>query len=418
MLIAGANSGNPWHGTWTEAGLELPNTTVLDLANPPEGDAAACPDWTISDSARSTLWPSFGDCFLIRFPDQPAVETSEDEAAVGMEWLAYAVFCGARHALYDVNIGRNCWVYIDSSGDPWLAKMEQMTPREDTEWRLTITFSRNFEFGGPEESHTHLAASVGGWNTGTGDNWVLDASETGRCMAFGYYRYQDNYLAEVSGVTLLFSGVPGVDLDSLFVGFDTTSENTLPYDYWGNYERTGGIVSTLSNGTVGNIFDGDTRISVQTGYDYTVSDRVLIPNTTTFYPTTITGNILIVCDHGTIEVPVEQTKTYDSSGDPDETTTMIAGYEYTVAGSVSSEFFGAIPVPEVWRRSNKVIEVVLCTDTGEPFANNERHSICLVLPDRFVMTGYLIPQNNPDRYFSYHPVTKELLESSSPACFM
>ena len=141
MLIAGSNAGNPWHGEWTEAGLELPNTTVMALDNPPEGDAAACPDWNLIDNdprSEGSPWPSFGDCFLIRFPDQPAAETSTAETAIGMEWLNYALFCGATHALYDVKLGRDYFIYIDDDGRPWLARIRRVSTN------VEITLKINF----------------------------------------------------------------------------------------------------------------------------------------------------------------------------------------------------------------------------------------------------------------------------------
>lgn len=215
MLIAGSNAGNPWHGEWTEAGLELPNTTVMALDNPPEGDAAACPDWNLIDNdprSEGSPWPSFGDCFLIRFPDQPAAETSTAETAIGMEWLNYALFCGATHALYDVKLGRDYFIYIDDDGRPWLARIRRVSTN------VEITLKSNFEFGGPSETYT-VSVSMGFYSGGSYDFYVLDASETGRELTIGAVNLTTGIMFLMINATvyaLTMSGIPGDDFGGSF----------------------------------------------------------------------------------------------------------------------------------------------------------------------------------------------------------
>ena len=412
--LAGTKAGNPWHGTWTEAGLELSNTDVIELDSPPEGDAASCPTWTISDSDRGRIWPSFGDCFLFRVPDLAAVTTSEAEENKGMKWLNYALFCGTTHVLYGIPIGIETWVYLDSNRTPWLAKMLSQYCNDGV-YRPSIRFSRNFEFSGEEEIHTVVVSESDG-NLNAQSFFVTDCSSTGRCLTYSFYSVSLGFI--YPGVeTIVLSGVPGVDLAASIVATTIDSDITLVGDYIGAGYNAGGRWYELSNNVVGNIFDGDTKVSVSVGLDLEFPEKTPIYGV--FPPSTITGNLLITCGHGSIEIPVEQTITWNSFGELSESTTSVSGYEFTASGYASSAQFFGIPVLEVWRRSNKVIEIVLVSDIdGNPFGFDERHSVCLVLPDRFEMTGYLIPQNNPDRYFSYHPTTKELLESSSPVCFM
>ena len=412
--VAGTKAGNPWHGTWTEAGLELPNTDVIELENPPEGDSAACPTWTISDSERTRIWPSFGDCFLLRIPDQPTVTTSEAEEAKGMKWINYALFCGTTHVLYGIPLGINTWVYLDSNDMPWLAEMLPQYCDDDI-YRPSIRFSRNFEFNGEEEIHTVVVSESDG-NLNAQSFFVTDCSESGRCLTYSFYSSALGFI--YPGVdTILLSGVPGVDLAASIVAMTIESDITLVGAYLGSGYNAGGRWYELSNNVVGNIFDGDDRVGVSIGIDLSFPEKTMTDGV--YLPSTVTGNLLITCGHGSIAIPVEQTITWTSIGELSESTTTLAGYEFTASGYAYSASFFGIPVLEVWRRSNKVIEIVLASDIdGNPFGFDERHSICLVLPDRFEMTGYLIPLNNPDRYFSYHPVTKEILESTSAVCFM
>ena len=92
--------GNPWHGRFTGAGLQLPNGTVLPTsvpANTPE----TC---------------------LVRFAGIAETETPPELAAAGGEWLADAVLytSSKRYSpTSDKGVGYLGWLWRDANGQVW-----------------------------------------------------------------------------------------------------------------------------------------------------------------------------------------------------------------------------------------------------------------------------------------------------------
>lgn len=417
--VAGTKAGNPWHGEWTPDGLELPNTTVLDLVNPPQGNSAACADWNLIDNdprPEGSPWPSYGDCFLIRFPDIPTVETSTEETAIGMKWLDYALFCGATHALYDVKLGREYFVYIDDAGTPWLARIRRSSSS------VEITIKSNFEFGGPGETYTTYV-SMGFYSSGSYDFYVLDASETGRALTIGAINLTTGLMFLLINPTvyaLSMSGIPGDDFAGSFdapysdVGV-TWVVTSLPAN---PPEHSAGTEFSLEEVT--RIFAGDQAVVLKLGWFFDVTELTWDTVLEIWNPVTWDGYLRIVTDFGEIQIPATRTRTWTSEADWSDDV-EVGSYSYTFASDDPDShgiWWASFPALIAWRRSNKVIEVAFSTIDALPLAATEVHSICLVLPDRFETTDTIISQNNEDRYFSYHPVTQELLQSSSPVCFM
>ena len=431
MIYAGDKAGNPWHGTWTEDGLELPNTTVMELNNPPEGNAAAWPGWGLDDDDprdEGEMWPSHGDCFLIRFPDQPAVTTSEEEAAAGKTWLNYALFSGFNHALYDVKIGRDRFVYIDPAGNPWSVRIQSGDYSAGFLTHALFVFTRGFVFdwqGTGSESHS-TEIWIDNWGQGTFGFFVVDASETGGSVSFSLASITYQFIPVVSHTTArtaAISGTPGVDLAVEWSDRLSESEDTRAavYDPPGEThpDITAGTFSFLEE--VIRIFDGDNPIAIKLGWELDFTEKTWNAALEHYDPVTASGNLLVVTDFGTIEVPATSTITWTSESDF-TCDVEVAGYEFSFSYGdpfdYGQELELMIPKLVAWRRTNKVVEITLSTINPMPLDETEAHSICLVLPDRFETTGYVITQNNSDRFFSYHPVTHELLESSAPVCFM
>lgn len=430
MILAGDKAGNPWHGTWTEDGLALPNETVVALAYPPEGNAAAA-GWGLNDSTprwEPEIWPAHGDCYLVRIPDQPAVTTSEAEAAAGKTWLNYALFCGFNHALYDVRIGRDRFVYIDTDGTPWLVKIR---PEYNQGWLdAKFEFLRGFVFdwqGAGGETHSVQAATPWSWwGQSIYNIFVLDASETGNAVSFTAYVSGEAHMPAIIGpvvISMTLSGTPGVDLAVSGVTPFSESEDTRVVVS----DPPGELYPDMTAGTYSSrqeeirVYDGDAAVAIKLGWELDFSAQTWNAALEHYDPVTATGNLLVVTDFGTIEVPATSTITWSSLGDW-TCEVDVAGYEFTCSSddpfTYGQELEFMIPKLVAWRRTNKVIEIALSTITPMPIPESQVHSICLVLPDRFKTTGYLITRNNAGRYFSYHPVTKELLESSEPICFM
>ncbi len=421
MILAGEKAGNPWHGEWTPDGLELPNSTVLELDNPPEGDAAACPDWSLVNNdprPEGSPWPSFGDCFVIKFPDQPAVETSEAETAAGMEWLNYALFSGATHSLYDVKLGRDYFVYIDDDGTPWLTRISRSSSN------ARITLKRNFEFGGVSETFT-VDIAMGFYSSGSYNFYVLDASETGRALTIGAINLTTGLLFPMMYSTvyaLMLGGIPGDDFSGSFSApYSDNGHTWVVTNLPGNpTEHSEGTEYRLEEVT--RIYDGDAAIAVKVGWSFDVSALTWNFESETWDPFTSEGYLRIVTDFGEVQIPATVTRTWGTSdysvwSDDVE----VGSYSYTHAYNdteTRGDWWGSMPALIAWRRSNKVIEIAFSTIDAMPLTETEVHSICLVMPDRFQTTNTIISQNNADRYFSYHPVKHDLLESSDPVCFM
>lgn len=92
--------GNPWHGRFTGAGLQLPNGSVL-AASVPANTPETC---------------------LVRFTGIAETETPPDLAAAGGEWLVDAVLytSSKRYSpTSDKGIGYLGWLWRDANGQVW-----------------------------------------------------------------------------------------------------------------------------------------------------------------------------------------------------------------------------------------------------------------------------------------------------------
>lgn len=92
--------GNPWHGRFTDDGLVLPTEDVLPSPTP-----ANAPD-----------------TYLVRFTGIPAVETPEELAALGGEWMTDAVLYTAEKRYSpksSAGLGYLNWLWRDANGEVW-----------------------------------------------------------------------------------------------------------------------------------------------------------------------------------------------------------------------------------------------------------------------------------------------------------
>lgn len=156
--------GDPWHGLWSSASGNITTPSAVEV--PMVGFE---PDGGFSDRA-------FGDCFLVQIDGLPVPSNPPSEAALGRTWLNYAMISGADHRLYGRNLSMFGWIYIDPAGNPWLAKISDTLPSDGvfTSYAPTITFKRFGVFGGdPMTSVVTPTAATGLFNKGA------DASATG-----------------------------------------------------------------------------------------------------------------------------------------------------------------------------------------------------------------------------------------------
>ena len=206
---------------------------------------------------------------------------------------------------------------------------------------------------------------------------------------------------------VLFSGTPGIDLSCALLSNLDQFEDTRGYspDYY--VIRTAGRVMKMIE-PMGSIFDGVSRSSVLIGHDLTYSDQHR-SGSGQQHVDTVTGNLKIQAGQSVVNIPISiQTIVPASSSDPIVSTTSFAGYEI-------SNFF--VPELTIVRRTNKILEVGFDA-TQVPISPGMLHSICLVHPDRVANTGSVVNIADTGRFFCYHPVTKQLLQSSGQVCFM
>lgn len=174
--------GDPWHGLVKGGVIELPNSGTKALA----GET-----------------PVSGDCFLVQVPGQPAVTTSAEDAAQGMEWTNYGLLYGSQHILYGVALNELSWLYIAPDNSVW--RVQYANGSGD------LTFTR-FGLLGEDPAAVTQTISLSGVDTGYFTR-CLDLTATGNKALIGsavesvYYtpsRAAANilggvYLIEISG---------------------------------------------------------------------------------------------------------------------------------------------------------------------------------------------------------------------------
>lgn len=424
MIVAGDKAGNPWHGTWTEDGLALPNDTTMAIPVAVDGGANGWPAfYPIAEPNLTTNGPRHGDCFLVRVPDTPVPETSAAEEARGMTWLNYTLLSGANRLLYGVPIGKACWVYLDSDDHPWLVEILRLLEGTSA-WRFRffsmLTFGESFE-----EIVEEFALGIVDDAPFDIEAVIYDASETGRSVSWGHHYYLAGYghWLQVFVDRLVLTGTPGVDLDitqeAPEVGVINPDLVWGSGEPWVNAEFPAGHWSGTSHVLPCWIFAGDDAISLRYVVDYDVDAWVLIENEAVHSPRTLEGTISILTPFGSHDVTFAATVSEPEYGEfifSFETDDWSYTYDMRDNGPLSSGF---VPYVYAVRQTNKVVEVVFSAQALDAESMDmEVWSVCRVLPDRFIATGAIKVFNEIPTFMTYHPVTKELLESSSPVCFM
>lgn len=399
--------GHPWHGRWTEAGIELPNGTVRPMANPPQG-RGAFPGWPAG--AWKPSEPAVGDVMVIQIPGVTAPEAPAAHTAAGMSWLPYALISGASHVFYGQRLGYNRWIYLDSENKPWLGELAPIPAHTSV---VTAKFTRIQPFGGEGESH-QLGVPVAFDSIYETKAVVLDASSTGRGVALGYYRAGDGVGALGAGV--VFSGVPGVDLSAVVApGIYEYSSTVVGAN---NSTRSAGIIATRFQSTALPVFFSDAPHRLNTGVQLSVSARTVLRG-----PVTISGVLFAECGALRQELPVEIVQEWDIYGTDRSTTINVLDRSFTFTVHNGILWSEDIPTLSIIRHSNKVAEVFLSWVTlsapidyavGSPVV----WSVGIFTPSGFTPTGHDVPSGGDQRYYSYHPVTGELAITNEPMSFV
>lgn len=409
--------GHAWHGEWRPAGLKLPNDDIKTIAWAPQGGPAACPDWYLDSEMQKAIWPSYGDCFDIKIPGQPAVTTPAPDAAAGRQWRNYALMSGATHSLCGVRIGRNRFIYIDPNGAAWLATLQAL----DSGSTISVEFKRFGQFLGAAETYS-IDIAPGGSIASAAMPFVLDVSRTGMRVSIGVRSNSFSLLIYFGAVT--FSGVPGVSLAWTALSPIADYSNTV--SSLSDNQRTSGTIASLNNGQIGNIFDNDDSVAVSSGLSVAVTAKTKVG--LYYTPVTISGNIFAKVGAEQFDVPFVITQSWPNPMDSFNRLVSIDIFGDTFTYSVIGDFWMEdIPQVAFIRRSNRVIEAAVSwssiPDTeiiyGYGAGAGLARSVCICLPDRFESTNFDIPANGSDaRYFSYHPVTRDLLSDTAPVCWM
>lgn len=120
--------GCPWHGLIKNGQLHLPGDKTLAWPQPPNGDT-----------------------HLIDF-GVPAVETSEDHAEQGKQWLNKAIIAGGY--LHGVELPAGSWIWRDSNGENWLVEHDLLEKNASAS-TATFTMRRFGVIGGKAESYPY-----------------------------------------------------------------------------------------------------------------------------------------------------------------------------------------------------------------------------------------------------------------------
>lgn len=419
MIFAGDKAGNPWHGTWTEDGLELPNAETMTLPVAVAGGDDGWPAFSpIADLDLLIAGPRHGDCLLVRIPGLPVPATSEAEEALGMEWLNYTLISGANRLLYGVPMGPARWVYIDDNDEAWLVWFQNLYPSGSAAYP-TFWFHRLVFGGGGDKV---IEASDEGPFVLAHNPIILDAAETGRSIVWGYHTYSetDGHRITWHYRRYLFSGVPGVDLEISGENAGGSEETLTPSNLWINDPE-----ADLPSGSCSAswalapywIFDGDDAVELRFAVAYDAPACDFDENTLLYADRTISGNLSVVTTFGSFDVAFESTRSNPSVG-LFSTSFSCDGWSFSHDNISQNEAY-LVPFVYVVRQTNKSIEVVLSAEAiSDGEENTEVRSVCRILPDRFEATGVTTTLDQIPVYMTYHPVTTELLESSAPVCFM
>lgn len=132
--------GCPWHGLVKDGQLQLPNGASMSYPQPP-----------------GFGWRA-GSAALIARPGVPAVNTSPDQTALGMEWRNTAILSGQAQ-LYGKQLGASSWIYIDADGNRWrvrttLSSVNLKTPPAT----VTVSLAKFGVLGGVSEQHVYSIA--------------------------------------------------------------------------------------------------------------------------------------------------------------------------------------------------------------------------------------------------------------------
>jgi hypothetical protein len=176
--------GDPWHGLVKGGVIELPIAGTRALPG------------TI---------PVGGDCFKVQVPGQPAVTTSAEDAAQGMEWTNYGLLYGSQHILYGIALNELSWLYIAPDNSVWRVQYANGSG--------ALTFTR-FGLLGEDPADVAQTISLSGVDTGYFTR-CLDLTATGNKALIGlavesvYYTPSRAAANILGGVFLIeISGTP------------------------------------------------------------------------------------------------------------------------------------------------------------------------------------------------------------------
>lgn len=181
--------GWPWHGLWQGDRLVL-------------GNGSDSPVW---------IWPPIdGDCFRIKVPDMPSVDTTPEEQAEGIEWRNYALLCGSNSVLYNVEMQQGGWVFIDSNKRPWKCRMEFLSKTS-----ATLRIYDLESLSSPVQSIT-LTFSMPGWTPSSDAAWyICDMNSRGSDLLWAIRPQRNRQIPVPSGwgdvchlSRLKLSGIP------------------------------------------------------------------------------------------------------------------------------------------------------------------------------------------------------------------
>ena len=121
--------GLPYHGRVVGGALTLPNSAVIDYAQP------------------GTSRGSDGETHLVRAPGAAVLERSAeeqaDDTAAGRQWKIYAILSGKNRMIGGQELGENHWIYCDADGGNWVVSL-QLEKIGTIEQKLTVTLESSF----------------------------------------------------------------------------------------------------------------------------------------------------------------------------------------------------------------------------------------------------------------------------------
>lgn len=385
--------GHPWHGRWTEAGIELPNGTVMPMEASPQGADA------FEDFPVDVTQPSHGDVLAVAIPGVAPVATPPAQASLGMTWLPYALISGVSHVFYGRRLGLGSWVYVDPDGGAWIGSIAPLVVAQSP---FSVTFTK-ITFSGPAESHT-VVFDAGAYTSFAGPAVIMDADLLGQRVAIGY-RTASHHPVSVFH-WLRFDGHPS-DLSITTVtpatpGFSTIDWPIGQYGFDKTYVRPG----NKSVRQVVAIMFGDDPVDVFIEEDVSVTARM-----DRYGPVTTTGVISFGCGSVRYDWPVSVTTTWYSILGVWRRVSEVTvnGQSYSLDRRESEISFGGdYPSFGIRRRAAKVYEVLFSQASGT-------RSVGFLTPDRF------IAHDGPDDLslcVAYHPVTREFVVSPTPVSFV